>query len=40
MLEQIDDKRSQATALADEHEEKTRGTRKILDQCRAGLIFL
>ncbi len=40
MLEQINDKRSQATTLADEYEEKTRAARKILDQCRAGLFFL
>jgi regulator of replication initiation timing len=39
MLEQINDKRSQATTLADEYEEKTRAARKILDQCRAGLFF-
>jgi hypothetical protein len=36
MIEQIEDKRSQANALADEYEEKTRAARKILDQCRAG----
>ncbi len=36
MLEQIQDKRAQATALSEEHEEKTRVARKILDQCRAG----
>ncbi len=38
MLEEIDDERSQATASADEYEEKTRATRKILDQCRAGRV--
>ena len=36
MLDQVDDKRSQASALADEYEEKTRAAKKILDQCRAG----
>ena len=36
LLEQIDDQRSQANAMADEHEEKTKAARKILDQCRAG----
>jgi len=36
MLEQIEDKRLQANALADEYDEKTRTARKILDQCRAG----
>jgi hypothetical protein len=40
MLEQIDDKRSQATTSADEYEEKTRAAKKILDQCRAGQIHL
>jgi Zn-dependent oligopeptidase len=40
MLEQINDKRLQATALAEEYEEKSRAARKILDQCRAGLISL
>jgi hypothetical protein len=38
MIEQIDEKRVQATTLADEYEEKTRAARKILDQCRAGLL--
>lgn len=36
LLEQIEDKRSQANTLAEEHEEKTKAARKILDQCRAG----
>ena len=36
MLEDIGDKRSQAIAIANEHEEKTQAARKILDQCRAG----
>ena len=40
MLEQIDEKRSQTTALADQYEEKTRVIRKILDQCRTGRYFL
>ncbi len=40
MLEQIQDKRLQATTLAEEYEEKARSSRKILDQCRAGLIYI
>lgn len=40
LLEQIDDKRSQSKTLADEHQEKTRATRKILDQCRTGIDSL
>jgi len=39
MLEQIQDKRLQAKTLAEEYEEKARSARKILDQCRAGLIY-
>jgi hypothetical protein len=40
MLEQIDDQRSQATASADDYDERTRAASKILDQCRAGLFLL
>lgn len=36
LLEQIEDKRSQANTQADEHDEKSKSARKILDQCRAG----
>ena len=36
ILEQMERKRSQALALAKEYEEKSRATKKILDQCRAG----
>lgn len=36
LLEQIEDKRLRANALAEEYEEKTKGARKILDQCRTG----
>lgn len=36
LVEQLQDKRSQANTLADEYDEKTRSARKILDQCRAG----
>ncbi len=36
LQEQIDDKRAQANAFAEENEEKIRAARKILDQCRAG----
>lgn len=36
MVEELEEKRSQAAALADEYEEKTRSAKKILDQCRAG----
>ncbi len=41
MLEEINDKCSKATTLANEYEEKTHATKKILDQCRAGqhIIF-
>jgi len=35
-VEQLGNKRTQATALSDEYEEKTRAAKKILDQCRAG----
>ncbi len=38
MLEQINKKHLQAKALADEYEETTRTARKILDQCRTGLL--
>jgi chromosome segregation ATPase len=38
MLEQINKKHLQATALADEYEETTRTARKILDQLRTGLL--
>ncbi|CAF4165116.1 unnamed protein product, partial [Rotaria sp. Silwood2] len=40
LLEQIEDKRSRANALADEYEEKSRAARKILDQCRTGIDSL
>lgn len=40
MVEQLEEKRSQAVGLADEYEEKTRSTKKVLDQCRAGEDFL
>ncbi len=36
LREQIEDKTVQANAIASENEEKTKATRKILDQCRAG----
>ncbi|CAF3044135.1 unnamed protein product [Rotaria sp. Silwood2] len=40
MLDQMEDKCSQATKLAAEYEEKILSAKKILDQCRAGLFFL
>ena len=40
LVEQLAVKRSQAVVLADEYEEKTRSTKKVLDQCRAGEDFL
>ena len=40
MLGDIEERRAQAATLADEHEEKIRTTKKILDQCRAGENFL
>jgi hypothetical protein len=36
LLEHIDDESLQANTSADDHEEKARAARKILDQCRAG----
>lgn len=37
MLERMEEKQAQVIAAAKEYEEKNRGTKKILDQCRAGL---
>lgn len=36
LLEEIEHKEFRARRTADEHDERTRTTRKILDQCRTG----